>query len=135
MPENELLTVLVVGLAGGLGASLRLLVDGLVKHISKSDYPFGTLVVNVTGSFIFGLLVAQLGTSWAGTPVLIGILGGYTTFSAASWQTFALSGGGELTKVGLQRAASYALGTIIASVMAVAFGLRLGGLAFGACGF
>lgn len=72
----------VVG--GGLGASLRFVVDGLVP--SRSGFPWGTLVVNVSGSFAVGLLTGLAQSSLLDAPWVFvlggGVLGGYTTFSA-----------------------------------------------------
>lgn len=73
---------LLVAVAGGLGAVLRLGVDTLVVPRTPSNLPWATLLVNVTGSFALALLVDT------GDPVHAvvgaGLLGGYTTFSAAS---------------------------------------------------
>ena len=85
---------LLICVAGGIGAALRLILDGLIKARIGSSYPVGTTVINVTGSFLLGLLTG-LATSqampqqWelvAGT----GLLGGYTTFSTASFETVRL---------------------------------------------
>ncbi len=84
------MTVLMVAIAGGLGAATRLVVDGLIRHRVASTFPWATILVNVTGSFRLGLLVgSSAGAGWldvAGT----GFLGGYTTFSAASLETAVL---------------------------------------------
>jgi CrcB protein len=88
------LTALSICVAGGMGAALRLILDGLIRARVKSTYPVGTTVINVTGSFLLGL-VTGLATSqlvpnqWQlvfGT----GLLGGYTTFSTASFETVRL---------------------------------------------
>jgi len=85
---------LLICVAGGIGAALRLILDGLIKARIGSSYPVGTTVINVTGSFLLGFLTG-LATSqampqqWelvAGT----GLLGGYTTFSTASFETVRL---------------------------------------------
>jgi CrcB protein len=72
---------LLIALAGGLGAASRLVVDGLVRHRVASTFPWATIFINVTGSFLLGLLVgADVGDRWL--DVLgTGFLGGYTTFS------------------------------------------------------
>lgn len=84
------MTALLLALAGGLGAASRLLVDGLVRHHVRVDFPWATALINVTGSFLLGLLVGiDGGGRWhdiAGT----GFLGGYTTFSTASLETAGL---------------------------------------------
>lgn len=81
----------LVALAGGLGAGLRFLVDGLVQRRVHGKVPLGTLVVNVTGSFVLGLLVALLPDGDALTVLGVGLLGGYTTFSAASLEAYSLA--------------------------------------------
>ena len=75
------MTALLVAVCGGLGAVARFLADGFVDERVTGDYPLGTLVVNLSGSFLLGLLVG-LGASHrlqlvAGTATL----GSYTTFS------------------------------------------------------
>jgi len=88
------LAAMLICVAGGIGAALRLVLDGLIKARIRSSYPVGTTVINVTGSFLLGLLtglamshaVPQRWQLVAGT----GLLGGYTTFSTASFETVRL---------------------------------------------
>jgi CrcB protein len=88
------LTAVSICIAGGMGAALRLILDGLIRARVKSTYPVGTTVINITGSFLLGLatglatsqLVSQQWQLVAGT----GFLGGYTTFSTASFETVRL---------------------------------------------
>jgi fluoride exporter len=78
---------LLVALAGGLGAAARYVVDGLVTHRSRARMPVATLTVNVTGSFLLGVVTewGRAGGSAAVVTVLgVGLLGGFTTFSTAS---------------------------------------------------
>lgn len=80
------MTPLLIALAGGLGAAARFLVDSLLSRIA-ARFPLGTLVINVTGSFLLGLLTGSLMAGAASEVVAIagtGFLGGYTTFSTAS---------------------------------------------------
>jgi fluoride exporter len=72
-----------LGLAafGALGALGRFTVDGAVSSRRPSDFPFGTLVVNLTGGFTLGLLVGLGVTGDARFILGTGLLGGYTTFS------------------------------------------------------
>jgi len=77
----------LIAVAGGLGAVARFTVDGQVARVNRSGLPLGTLVVNVTGSFLLGLVTGWLLTGAAGESAAIlgtGFLGGYTTFSTAS---------------------------------------------------
>ena len=89
--------ILLVGLGGFIGSILRYLLSGYVQQSTKSmDFPFGTLAVNVIGCFVIGFL-AQLAegrgmfTSETRVFVFIGILGGFTTFSAFGNETFNLA--------------------------------------------
>lgn len=98
MSELAWLT-LAAALAGGLGAVLRLLLDGAVtlwsaRRASGSVFPCGILAVNLSGSLAIGVATgALMGGSLAGSwwwVIGIGLLGGYTTFSSASFDTIRL---------------------------------------------
>jgi CrcB protein len=89
---------LLVGLGGAIGAVFRAMMTDLVTRWTGDGFPFGTVVVNVTGAILMGFL-AGYGESYPGKlifspPVriflMIGVLGGYTTFSSFSLQTFLL---------------------------------------------
>lgn len=80
-------------LFGGLGSLARYLVSMAVMHRIGWRLPWGTLVVNVTGSFLIGLIMATLTERVALSPnwrfaLVVGFLGGYTTFSSFEWETF-----------------------------------------------
>lgn len=80
------MTVLVVFLGAALGAPARYLTDRFVQSRHSSDFPFGTLVVNVVGCLVIGFVV---GTSWM--PLLgVGFCGGLTTYSTFSYETVKL---------------------------------------------
>lgn len=119
------MTLILAALAGGSGAALRLIADGLVRSLAGDRLPWGTLAVNVLGSAGLGLLLGcspsdQVAVVW-GT----GLLGGFTTFSTASFETAALA---------LDRrriaAVGYALGTLALSVVAAAVGYLAASTAF-----
>jgi fluoride exporter len=91
---TDLLVGVGVGVAGGVGAVARLLVDTLVRRWASGRFPVGTELINLSGSFLLGLL-----TGLAAGPMLpssvhlmvgAGLLGGYTTFSSASLETVRL---------------------------------------------
>lgn len=105
-------------LAGGLGAVLRYLADWGVAHLAGRRFPWGILLVNLSGSFALGLVAGLLPD--AAFVVGAGLLGGYTTFSTAMVDTIALWKDGE-------RAASVfnALGMLLLSLAAAAAGLAL----------
>ncbi|MDJ0457962.1 fluoride efflux transporter CrcB [Arthrobacter sp. NQ7] len=118
------MTLILLGLAGGLGAGTRFVVDGLVRSKVRTALPVGTIAINVTGSFLLGLLAgavivhaapAQL-QAIAGT----GFLGGYTTFSTASFETVRLI---QSRRAGL--ALLNGIGTAVMGVAAAAAGLAL----------
>ncbi len=73
---------LTVALAGGIGAALRYVVDVLLP--ARASAPWALLLINTTGSFALGLLVATTADGTWHTVLGTGLLGGYTTFSAAS---------------------------------------------------
>ena len=80
--------------AGGLGASSRMLLDGLIKSRVSTALPWGTIIINVSGSLVLGLLTGLAGANLlpeAWHQVLgTGFLGGYTTFSTASFESVRL---------------------------------------------
>lgn len=80
--------------AGGVGAASRLLVDGLVRSRVRIGYPLGTTIINVSGSFLLGVasgmaLGLVLSPEWK-TILGAGLMGGFTTFSTASFETVRL---------------------------------------------
>lgn len=89
------LLVFAVAVAGGLGAVGRLVVDGVLRSRFSVNFPFGTTVINVTGSFLLGLVTGlalshSLPAEWR-VVLGTGFLGGYTTFSTASFETVRLA--------------------------------------------
>ncbi|WP_295013415.1 CrcB family protein [uncultured Microbacterium sp.] len=106
-------------LAGGIGAGLRYLVDLLVARLVGTRYPWGVLVINLTGSFALGLVTG--GFPAAVLIVGAGLLGGYTTFSTAMLDTVALR------RDGASRAAAFnAVGMLLLGLLAAGAGLALG---------
>lgn len=92
---NGLLLWCGIAAVGGLGALARFEVDGRVQLRSAGEFPFGTLVVNVSGSFVLGLLT---GFSVAGDTALLagtGLVGSFTTFSTWMLETERLAEDGE----------------------------------------
>lgn len=117
--------VLALAAAGGLGAAARFVVDGLIARLWRSALPLGTLLVNVTGSFLLGLVLGIFDDGGAvATVVGTGLLGGYTTFSTASVEavSLALRGGGRAAVV----AAGYAAVMVLACVATAAVGVWIG---------
>ncbi|GAA2131663.1 fluoride efflux transporter CrcB [Arthrobacter humicola] len=121
------LTIVLLGLAGGLGAGTRFVVDGLVRSRLRTALPVGTVAINVTGSFLLGLVAGAV-IVHAAPPELqaiagTGFLGGYTTFSTASFETVRLIQAG---RTGL--ALLNGIGTAAAAVGAAAAGLAVASL-------
>ena len=116
------MTYLLVAAGGAIGASARYFVADLVHRVASPYFPWGTFIVNVSGCFIFGL-VAGAGEAFGVVGpltrafVLVGILGGYTTFSSFTFETAGLMRGGEIAA---------ALGNVVGQV-ALGTGGVLGG--------
>lgn len=123
----SVLTVALLGLAGGLGAASRFLLDGLIRSRFRTALPVATIAINVTGSFLLGLIAGAVGAHAAPAELQLiagtGFLGGYTTFSTASFETVRLV---QSRRTGL--ALVNGVGTAAAAVAAAAAGLALGGL-------
>lgn len=116
-------TVLQVALGGALGASGRYLTGVAAARLLGHGFPFGTLIVNVVGSFLMGLLFVVLterGHQGAMPFLLTGVLGGFTTFSAFSLDAMTLFQKGQ---VGL--ALVYVLASVVVSILALALGLMV----------
>lgn len=122
-----ILSTLLVALAGGLGAALRLAVNGLVHRRVRTDYPVAMFVINVTGSFLLGLVTGlaaghvlpeQLGL-YAG----VGMVGGFTAFSTTSFQTLRL-----LQERRIRLAVMNSFGMLVVAVVVAGVGIWLGRL-------
>jgi fluoride exporter len=116
---------LLVALGGGLGASLRYLVGQWTAANLGPGFPFGTWAVNIIGGLAMGLLVAVLARAAEAEPLRlllgVGVLGGFTTFSAFSLDLFTMINRGD---IGL--AAAYAVSSVAGGVIALMAGLYLG---------
>jgi CrcB protein len=107
---------LAVAMGGALGTVARYFVSGLVANAFGETFPWGTLVINVTGSFVIGFFGALTGPDGrllvSGTArqfVMVGLCGGYTTFSSFSLQTLNLMSDGEWTHASANVLGSVAL--------------------------
>src|SRR5215210_4776645 len=113
-----MLRILCVGLAGLAGTLCRYWVSGVVARRYGEAFPFGTLAVNLLGCFAAGLLFHFMQERWdvsetARAAVFVGLLGGFTTFSAYGLQTFALLRDGRLGFAALNVVASNLLGLLM----------------------
>jgi CrcB protein len=120
-----MIITLLVSMAGGLGAVARLVLDGLIRGRHALEYPVGTTLINLTGSFLLGLLgglVLRYGLPASVHLVLgTGFLGGYTTLSTASVETVRL-----LQDRRWLAAAANCFGLVVVASAAAALGLALG---------
>ena len=116
--------IAAVGLGGALGAIARFAVSAAIgaHHV----FPWATLAINIAGSFAIGLIWGAYGATewfqqWGRLFLVVGLLGGFTTFSAFSLETLNLLQG---ARYGL--AASYVLASVLACLAAVIAGERAG---------
>lgn len=120
---DSILPYVVVFGGAGIGGTLRYGVNALALRALGPDYPLGTLVINVTGCFVMGLIAAWLALRGDTSQpwrlfLMTGVLGGYTTFSAFSLDLMTLWERGDPLAAIL-----YGLVSIIGSVIAVGVGL------------
>ncbi|MBZ4689971.1 MAG: crcB [Cereibacter sp.] len=118
-----IMTLPQVALGGAIGASLRYLTNVAAMRAFGPGFPVATVVVNVLGSFLMGVLVVALaekgGMRFA--PLLMtGMLGGFTTFSAFSLDAVTLYERGQIALAG-----GYVLGSVILSLAALVAGMAI----------
>jgi CrcB protein len=111
------MTVMVVvgiGVAGGVGALARFLLDSTVSGRLSGDFPYGTLAVNLTGAFALGVVVGAVVDKDAYRVVGTGLIGAFTTFSTWALESHRLGEDGELRLGVLNFIVSLILGTLAA---------------------
>jgi fluoride exporter len=116
--ENIMQKILLIGLAGLVGTLCRYWLSGLVARQYGETFPWGTLVVNVLGCFLAGSLFYLMEERFLVSPtlrtvILIGLLGGFTTFSSFGLQTFTLLREGEFALAALNVTLSNFLGLLM----------------------
>jgi CrcB protein len=114
--------VLLLSLGGALGVNLRFWLGAWISRWSSPLFPWATFTINVTGSFAIGLLTILL-ARWLPHPnfrlfVVVGFLGGYTTFSSYAFETLTLAERGEIVP-----AMAYAAGSVVMGLVAVSLGV------------
>lgn len=121
-----MLQVLFVALGGAIGSAARYLVGGWFAARFGAAFPYGTFVVNVTGSFIVGLFLAYAQERVSLSPYwrlffAVGFVGGYTTFSTYEYESVRLLQDGEMLL-----AAVYLIGSVVTGGVAAIAGIALG---------
>ena len=111
-----MISYLFVAIGGAIGTAARFWISGTVANRFGETFPFGTLIVNVTGCFVAGAFASFSAPDgrWLVSPsfrqfIMIGICGGYTTFSSFSLQTLNLAQEGEWVRAGLNSVFSLVL--------------------------
>ena len=117
--------LLFVALGGAIGAVARYLSMSAVGHWLGHGFPWGTIVVNVVGSFLLGALIETFALVWSPGEavrmmVVVGILGAFTTFSTFSLDVHSLVARGSFLSAG-----SYVIGSVVVSIAALFAGMAL----------
>jgi fluoride exporter len=128
MVSTQLTISLWIALGSALGGVLRYWCSGLIARWLGETFPWGTIVVNVVGSLLIGLIATLAGPDGRlliGTTMrqfmMLGLLGGFTTFSSFSLQTLALAQNGEWLQAGTN-----IVGSVLLCLMGVWLGHALG---------
>jgi fluoride exporter len=113
--RDRFMKYVIVGLGGALGSVLRFWLGAYVGDRLGSRFPYGTLVINITGCFLAGMIVTVMAEKTHWDPswrylIPIGFIGGYTTFSAFAYETFHLAQNGQMTTAMLNVALSVVVG-------------------------
>lgn len=121
----SLFSVLLVAIGGAFGSVCRYLVGIGAGRLLGADFPFGTLTVNIVGSFAMGLFIELLAVRLDGSEpfrlfIAVGILGGFTTLSSFSLDTIVLFERGAVTA-----AVAYVGASILLSLAALVAGLHI----------
>jgi CrcB protein len=115
-----------VAIGGALGSMGRYLMAMFVGHYTGNSFPYGTLVINITGSTLMGVLIGWLGRTAPEHAreiqlfLAVGILGGYTTFSAFSLDAIKLMEDGKFLAMG-----AYISASVICSLLGLIAGLHI----------
>jgi CrcB protein len=110
-------TILVIALGAAVGANLRYAISTWATQLWGATFPYGTMLINVAGSFGIGLIMVlatarvPLAAPWR-ILIVTGFLGGFTTFSTFSYETYALLVGGRWIAAALNIGGSVGLGMI-----------------------
>lgn len=120
------MNLIYVAIGGALGSVARYLMQSLVGHYAGSNFPYGTMIVNITGSLIMGVLAGWLGRTMPDHAqnirlfFAVGVLGGYTTFSSFSLEAITLMEEGRWAAM-----TAYVGCSVVLSLGGLLVGLRL----------
>jgi len=118
----SLANILLVAAGGGVGCVARFLAIKQIVRMNPTIFPLGTMVVNILGSLLIGVLLAKYGAQHSTRIFFVtGMLGGFTTFSAFSWDAMQMLHRGQYGW-----AAAYIGGSVALSLVAVILGFNLG---------
>jgi CrcB protein len=100
-PNVNLLGIALVAAGGALGAAARYVVSTLILRAASTSFPAGTFLVNLTGCIIFGVIIGAAEHRFVLSPearvfLLVGVLGGFTTFSSYAFESVALMQDGQV---------------------------------------
>jgi CrcB protein len=115
--SNRVWTMLMIALGAAAGANARYALSLWAARQWGVAFPYGTLLINVSGSFLIGVVMVLLTTRFAGSDswrflLVTGLLGGFTTFSTFSYETYMLLVSGSWPAAGLNMLASVGLGLV-----------------------
>ena len=118
------MTYLAISIGAVLGANVRYLLGGWVGEQAGSGFPWGTFVINVSGSLVIGIVLGLAAERtvppWWRPGIAVGFLGSYTTFSTFSYETINLIRDGSYLA-----AVANAGGSLVLSLVAVGIGLAI----------
>jgi CrcB protein len=122
------MTLLLLAAGGALGAVSRYLLQGWVQDLAGGRFPWGTLVVNVSGSFLLGIVFAlsmdrAVLSPEVRVPLMVGFIGSYTTFSTLMLESWVLVEEGDIVRMLANLA-----GSVLIGMVAVVAGLAVGRL-------
>ncbi len=120
------MTLLFLAVGGAFGAVSRYLVQGWVQDLAGGRFPWGTFAVNISGSFVLGLVFAlamdrAVLSPEVRVPLMIGFIGSYTTFSTLMLESWALVEEGDIAHLLFNL-----VGSVVIGMIAVVAGLALG---------
>jgi len=120
------MALIYVAVGGAVGAMCRYLVGSLINKFNTGDFPFPTFAINISGSFLMGVWIGVMALMLPGRAkelhllLAIGVLGGYTTFSTFSLESYML-----IEKGLWSQAAFYMIGSVTLSISALFAGMWL----------